>query len=123
MTRSRLVCGIWRRIGPQLSLLVRLWLEPHCHDGGLGLRRHLISAAVCTVVCWPACAELVELGGENLQATVAGKTVHLNTPFGVAIPITYHGNGLMSGKAGILEYFLGAQADRGRWWVSDGKLC
>src|SRR5262249_41575599 len=54
---------------------------------------------------------------------VAGKTVHLDTPLGVAIPITYHANGLMSGKAGILEYFLGAQADRGRWWVSDGKLC
>jgi hypothetical protein len=41
----------------------------------------------------------------------------------VAIPITYHGNGLMSGKAGILETFLGAQADRGRWWVSNGRLC
>src|SRR5262249_12879425 len=51
------------------------------------------------------------------------KTVHLDTPFGVAIPITYHANGLMSGKAGVLEYFLGAQVDRGRWWVSDGKLC
>src|SRR5262249_58699542 len=54
---------------------------------------------------------------------VAGKTVHLDTPFGVAIPITYHGNGLMSGKAGVLEYFLGAQVDRGRWWISDGQLC
>jgi len=65
----------------------------------------------------------VEPGEENLKAMVAGKTVHLDTPFGVAIPITYHANGLMSGKAGILEYFLGAQVDRGRWWVSNGKLC
>jgi len=29
----------------------------------------------------------------------------------------------MSGKAGVLEYFLGAEADRGRWWIADGKLC
>jgi hypothetical protein len=65
----------------------------------------------------------VELGEENLKAMVAGKTVHLETPLGVAIPITFHGNGLMSGKAGVLEYFLGAQVDRGRWWVRDGKLC
>jgi len=65
----------------------------------------------------------VELGEDNLKAMVAGKTVHLDTPFGVAIPITYHANGLMSGKAGVLEYFLGAQVDRGRWWISDGKLC
>ena len=40
-----------------------------------------------------------------------------------SIPITYHGNGLMSGKAGVLEYFLGAEADRGKWWVANGKLC
>jgi len=65
----------------------------------------------------------MELGDAGLKETVAGKTVHLDTPFGVAIPITYHGNGLMSGTAGVLEYFLGAQADRGRWWVSNGKLC
>jgi hypothetical protein len=78
--------------------------------------------AVC-VVCTPACAEVVELSEPTLKAMVAGKTVHLDTPFGVAIPITYHANGLMSGKAGVLEYFLGAQVDRGRWWVTDGKLC
>ena len=65
----------------------------------------------------------MDLGDEGLKQTVTGKTVHLDTPFGVAIPITYHGNGLMSGKAGVLEYFLGAQADRGRWWVANGKLC
>ena len=29
----------------------------------------------------------------------------------------------MSGKAGVLAYFLGAESDRGRWWVSNGKLC
>jgi hypothetical protein len=54
----------------------------------------------------------VTLGGDTLQRAVAGKTVHLDTPLGVAIPITYHANGIMSGKAGVLEYFLGAEADR-----------
>jgi len=112
----------WARIGPQLSRLARLWLEPLATTGVL-LRRHLISAAVCAVVCTPACAEVVDLGEQNLKAMVAGKTVHLDTPFGVAIPITYHANGLMSGKAGVLEHFLGAQVDRGRWWVAGGKLC
>ncbi len=85
--------------------------------------RCLILAAVCVVAGGPACAQPVDLGDEGLKQTVTGKTVHLDTPFGVAIPITYHGNGLMSGKAGVLEYFLGAQADRGRWWVANGKLC
>ena len=65
----------------------------------------------------------MELGDDNLKQAVAGKTVNLDTPFGVSIPITYHANGLMSGKAGVLEYFLGAEADRGKWWVANGKLC
>jgi hypothetical protein len=85
--------------------------------------RRFIVAGICVLAGWSAYAEPVVLGDETLKQAVAGKTVHLNTPFGVAIPITYHGNGLMSGKAGVLEYFLGAEADRGRWWVADGKLC
>jgi hypothetical protein len=75
------------------------------------------------IVGCSARAEPVALGDETLKQAIVGKTVHINTPFGVAIPITYHGNGLMSGKAGVLEYFLGAEADRGRWWVAGGKLC
>ena len=79
------------------------------------MMRRLIVAGICVLAGLPAYAEPVLLGDATLKQAVAGKTVHLNTPFGVAIPITYHGNGLMSGKAGVLEYFLGAEADRGRW--------
>src|SRR5207342_2770541 len=93
------------------------------NDGGLLLMRSVFLAAVCVLAGGPAFADLVELGDEALKQTVVGKTVNLDTPFGVSIPITYHGNGLMSGKAGILESFLGAQSDRGRWWVANGKLC
>lgn len=85
--------------------------------------RRFIVAGVCVLAGWPAYAEPLVLGDEALKQAVAGKTIHLDTPFGVAIPITYHGNGLMSGKAGVLEYFLGAHADRGRWWVANGRLC
>ena len=68
-------------------------------------------------------AERVALRGDALKHALSGKTVHLDTPFGVAIPITFQGNGQMYGKAGALQYFLGAEADRGRWWVEEGKLC
>jgi hypothetical protein len=85
--------------------------------------RQFIVAGVCVLGAWSAQAEPVPLGDDTLKPTLAGKTVRLDTPLGVSIPITYHGNGLMSGKAGVLEYFLGAEQDRGRWWVADGKLC
>jgi hypothetical protein len=85
--------------------------------------RLLLGAGVLVLSCCSVHAAPVTLGGDTLQRAVAGKTVHLDTPLGVAIPITYHANGIMSGKAGVLEYFLGAEADRGRWWIADGKLC
>jgi hypothetical protein len=68
-------------------------------------------------------AERITLGDEALKQALVGKSIHLDTPFGVVVPITFHGNGLMSGKAGILAYLLGGEADKGRWWVADGKLC
>jgi hypothetical protein len=85
--------------------------------------RLLLSTWVAILSCCSVHAEPVSLGNDMLQRAVAGKTVHLDTPLGVAVPITYHANGTMSGKAGALEYFLGAEADRGRWWIADGKLC
>ena len=85
--------------------------------------RSVLIAGVFVSILHSAHAEPVPLGGDLLQRAVAGKTVHLDTPLGVAIPITFHANGIMSGKAGVLEYFLGAETDRGRWWIADGKLC
>ena len=85
--------------------------------------RSMLIAGAFVFILHSAHAEPVPLSGDMLQRAVAGRTVHLDTPLGVAIPITFHANGTMSGKAGVLEYFLGAEADRGRWWVAEGKLC
>ena len=87
------------------------------------VKRQLIIAGLAFATIWSAQADTVPLGEEALKQTLTGKTVHLDTPFGVAIPITYQAKGLMSGKAGVLAFYLGAIADRGRWWVSEGKLC
>jgi hypothetical protein len=85
--------------------------------------RWYLMLGVVVLTSSSAQAERVALRGDTLRQALAGKSVHLDTPFGVAIPITFHGNGLMSGRAGALQYFLGAEADRGRWWVEEGKLC
>jgi hypothetical protein len=85
--------------------------------------RYALVACLLILSGSPARAEPQALGPDALKQALSGKTVFLDTPFGVAVPITYHGNGLMSGKAGLLSYFLGAENDRGRWWVLEGKLC
>jgi hypothetical protein len=86
------------------------------------MRRHTL-LAVCLCAGWPVHAERVSLEGDALKRTVTGNTVNLDTPLGIAIPITFHGNGTMSGQAGVLAYILGTEKDRGRWWVENGKLC
>ena len=69
-------------------------------------------------------AESDVLSGEALRKTVAGKTVYLRTQ-GVEVPIQYRTNGTMSGRLRALAaaFGRGPSADRGRWWISNGRLC
>jgi hypothetical protein len=85
------------------------------------IRQIIVGALI--LACCSAQAEPVPLGDEALIRTLSGRTVHLDTPIGIVVPITFQTNGLMFGKAGVLSYFLGGETDRGRWWVTDGKLC
>ncbi len=85
-------------------------------SGGL-LSTGLLSAGI-------AFADPGALTGDAIKQTVTGKTVNLDTPLGTPITIVYKDNGTMSGTAGAaLSIYLGASADRGRWWVADGRLC
>jgi hypothetical protein len=87
------------------------------------LKRQLLFVGVLLLLSPSAQTEPVPLESDALKQTLAGRTVHLDTPLGIAVPITFQANGLMSGQAGVLAYILGAEADRGRWWVTEGKLC
>jgi hypothetical protein len=87
------------------------------------LKRQFLLVGVLLLAGPTAQAEPVPLGDDTLKQALAGKTVHLDTPLGIAVPISFQANGLMSGKAGVLAYILGAETDRGRWWVSEGRLC
>src|SRR5437763_618621 len=50
--------------------------------------RRLIVAGICVLAGLPAYAEPVLLGDATLKQAVAGKTVHLNTPFGRSLVTT-----------------------------------
>lgn len=63
------------------------------------------------------------LSGDIIQQIVPGATVHLDTPLGSVIPITYGDNGTLRGSAGVAAFHLGAARDRGIWWVENSKLC
>lgn len=58
-----------------------------------------------------------------IRALVTGRTVLLDTPTGSVVPIAFHPDGTMKGRAGSLAWYLGAATDEGKWWVQRGRLC
>lgn len=78
---------------------------------------------VCLTVVTAAAAEPVRLSTEQLNQTVAGSVIALDTPIGTKIPMRFGTDGLVAGEAGVLAAFLGAAKDRGRWWVANDQLC
>lgn len=82
----------------------------------------LIGALFVVGVSAPAMA--TQLASDDLKTAVAGKTVTIDTPLGLPITVNYGANGLMTGTVGTaLAVYLGADKDRGRWHVRNGKLC
>jgi hypothetical protein len=64
-----------------------------------------------------------QLAGDDLQKAVAGKTVFIDTPLG-EVPVRYAANGSVSARTELaLLDGESTTVDRGRWWVSESKLC
>jgi Bacterial SH3 domain len=69
---------------------------------------------------WAAAAPVP---GPSLRQLVSGAKLHLDTPLGTKIPVSYASSGALSGDAKGLGSYLGAERDEGRWWVARGRLC
>ncbi len=82
-----------------------------------------LSIASLVSVTAAAAAEPVPVGGADIKDMLMGATVQLDTPLGTKLPVKYASNGIMSGEAGGLAFFLGSNSDRGRWWIVNDKLC
>jgi hypothetical protein len=86
------------------------------------MARRLITTFLC-LAATEALADPTPLSTADLNQTVAGAVIELDTPIGSKIPMRFGADGLVSGEAGILSTFLGAAKDRGRWWAANDKLC
>lgn len=82
-----------------------------------------ICSAGCIFLAAAAAAEPARLSGDTIRSTLAGAIFELDTPLGTKVPVRFSSNGLMAGEAGTLASVLGAERDRGRWWVANDRLC
>ena len=70
-----------------------------------------------------ACAEPVAMNNEAIKTAVDGATVEIDTPLGTTVPMRFASDGTVSGEAGKVAFFLGADRDHGKWWVARNLLC
>jgi hypothetical protein len=83
----------------------------------------LILAGGLIVMASCAWAERVSLTGGALRRELVGSLLKIDTPLGVDIPVRVSGDGFVTGEAGPLASTLGSAHDRGRWWISNDRLC
>ena len=87
----------------------------------------LTTVAMCASVAFsvsPSFAQSdIALDAIGLVETFTDVTVSFQTPLGVALPVRFHGDRSLSGNSGKIARHLGAEKDRGRWWVADQHLC
>lgn len=64
------------------------------------------------------------LDGGAVRDLVAGRTVHLSTPYGIELPLRYRADGVVSGDiSGFRLARMFAPKEEGRWWVDGQRLC
>jgi hypothetical protein len=71
-----------------------------------------------------ATADTKPMSAKDIEQTIRGKRIYLQTPFGGEFPLFYDRNGVVdgSGEALGLGRFM-APTDSGRWWIDGNRLC
>lgn len=68
-------------------------------------------------------AEAQQMTGTALRQNIPGAVIHLDTPLGSVVPISYAQDGTIEGKAGAVAFYLGSEKDRGKWWIEGSTVC
>lgn len=84
-----------------------------------------LAMVLLSALCLTAGAASAEqLDGPKIKKLIAGETVRLNTPFGIALPLRYRADGVVVGDvSGISAARMFAPKEEGRWWIEDNSLC
>lgn len=84
---------------------------------------HLTLVVSAAFALLPSEADAERLTPHELKQRIPGAIIHLDTPLGSVVPITYGPDGVVEGKAGAVAFYLGSEKDRGKWWVEGSSVC
>lgn len=90
------------------------------------MRTHATFLPVGLMLCFAAstAASAEQLRGEQIKDVIGGELVRLSTPYGVALPLRYRDDGVVSGDlSGFSIGSMLAPREEGRWWVKGDMLC
>jgi len=84
-----------------------------------------IAIALLSTLCLTAgVAAAEQLDGPQIRTLIAGETVLLNTPFGIALPLRYRTDGVVVGDvSGTSAASMFTPKEEGRWWIEGNSLC
>lgn len=60
---------------------------------------------------------------DPLHKLVSGNVVHITNSMGVTLPVKFLENGEIIGRANGYGFYLGAEQDRGKWWIESSMVC
>lgn len=90
----------------------------------LSARRSLAIALLSALCLTAGVAAAEQLDGQKIKKLIAGETVLLNTPFGIALPLRYRADGVVVGDvSGISAARMFTPKEEGRWWIEGDSLC
>lgn len=83
-----------------------------------------LAVLLLSTLCLTAGAAAEQLDGPEIKKLIAGETVRLNTPFGIALPLRYRTDGVVVGDvSGFSAARMFAPKEEGRWWIEANSLC
>lgn len=88
------------------------------------MRARMMTLSFAAFVIGLSAAHARDLEGPDINNLIGGKTVRLNTPIGIQLPLRYRSNGVVAGDlTGFSMASMFAPKEEGRWWVDGKRLC
>ncbi len=88
------------------------------------LKSLFLAGLACLWIGGSASAQDQTLSGTDIKKLISDRTVLLDTPLGISLPLFYNSNGIVAGNiSGFSLAAAFAPKEEGRWWIEGNAMC